>query len=98
MAVLKASALRLASNAMKDGAVVVRGRLSHDEEGHFCVGDRDLSDLLEQREGNELIVILATVSDSQRQQFRQCGVCGRDYLGPECPHCAEVRARLRGRD
>jgi hypothetical protein len=96
MAVSKTNALRLASSAMDMGAVALRGPLSQEEDGKFTVGDRDLSEWLSRYAGQEMIVILVPVDTSDRGQIRQCGVCGRDYQGAECPYCAEVRARLRG--
>lgn len=97
MAVSKASALRLAGNAIDIGAMALRGPLLLDEKGQFAVGDRNLSEWLSQYADQEVIVILAVVDAGLQAQVRQCGVCGRDYEGPECPHCAQVRARLRGR-
>ncbi len=96
MALSKASALRLASNAMDMGAIALRGPLSLEENGEFTIGDRNLSEWLSRYEGQEMVVVLAPVDTSTYDQPRQCGVCGRDYEGSECPHCAEVRARLRG--
>ena len=97
MALTKASALRLTGLAMQEGAVAVRGRLSQGEGGEYRVGDRNLSECLTQYEGREVIVILAPVDNALHAQVRQCGVCGRDYEGDECPFCAKARARLRGR-
>jgi hypothetical protein len=97
MALSKASALRLASNAMDMGAVALRGSLSLDANGEFAISDRNLSEWLSRYTGQEVIVILAPVDTNSLEERRQCGVCGRDYEGSECPHCAEVRARLRGR-
>jgi hypothetical protein len=97
MALSKASALRLASNAMDMGAVALRGSLSLDGNGEFTISDRNLSEWLSRYAGQEVIVILAPVDTSFLEERHQCGVCGRDYEGSECPHCAEVRARLRGR-
>ena len=97
MAVSKASALRLAGNAMDMGAVALRGPLSLEANGQFTLGERNLSEWLSRYAGQEVIVILAAVDASVQDQLRQCGVCGRDYEGTECPHCASVRARLRGR-
>jgi hypothetical protein len=96
MSVSKTNALRLATSAMDMGAVALRGPLSQEGDDKFTVGDRDLSEWLSRYAGQEIIVILAPVDMSDRDQIRQCGVCGRDYQGSECPHCAEVRARLRG--
>jgi hypothetical protein len=97
MALSKESALRLAGNAMDVGAVALRGSLSLARDGQFTVGDRNLSEWLSRYAGEEVIVILAPVDSTHYDQVRECGVCGRDYEGSECPHCAEVRYRLRGK-
>lgn len=97
MALSKESALRLAANAMDMGAVALRGLLSEDGDGEFAVGDRNLSQWLSRYAGQQVIVILAPVDTTHHDQVRVCGVCGRDYEGAECPHCAHVRTRLRGR-
>jgi hypothetical protein len=96
MALSKASALRLAGNAMDMGAVALRGNLSLEANGRFTIGDRNLSEWLSRYADQEVIVILAPVNIDIHDEVRVCGVCGRDYVGSECPHCAEVRARLRG--
>ena len=82
---------------MDMGAIALRGLLSHADKGHFVVGDRNLSEWLSRYEGQEVIVIVAAVDTSPEDERRQCGVCGREYAGAECPHCAAARARLRGR-
>ena len=97
MELSKESALRLASKAMDMGAVALRGLLSQESDGQYTVGDRNLSEWLSRYTDQQVVVILAPVDTSDHDQVRQCGVCGRDYEGAECPHCAHVRARLRGR-
>jgi len=97
MALSKESALRLAGNAMDMGAVALRGLLSQEGDGAFTVGDRNLSEWLSRYADQQVVVILAPVDTNDYDQVRVCGVCGRDYEGAECPHCAQVRARLRGR-
>lgn len=96
MALSKAAALRLAANAMDMGAIALRGPLSLDENGEFMIGDRNVSEWLGRYTGQEVVVIMAPLDTSPHDQIRTCGVCGRDYTGDECPHCTEVRARLRG--
>jgi rubrerythrin len=96
MTISKESALRLASNAMDMGAVALRGALSVEGDGQFTVGGRSLSEWLDRYANQEVVVILAPVDTTPHDQIHQCGVCGRDYEGEECPHCAQVRYRLRG--
>jgi hypothetical protein len=98
MTLSKASALRLAGDAMNMGAVALRGPLWQEEDGQFSIGDRNLTEWLGRYAGQELIVILAPVDTGSHTRLQQCGTCGRDYEGVECPHCAEARARLRGRE
>ena len=96
MALTKPNALRLASHAMSEGAVALRGQLVRDEDAQYKVGDRNLSEWLAQADGNEVIIILASVDTTTHTRLHECSVCGRDYEGEECPHCATARARLRG--
>jgi len=96
MAVSKASALRLASDAKRDGALVFRGHLWRAENGQLKLDDRDLLSLLGEAEGAQAVIIVAPLEDSSSVQIRQCGICGREYEGVECPHCATARRRLRG--
>ncbi len=95
MALTKPNALRLASHAMNEGALALRGQLLQNEGGQYNVGDRNLSEWLAGAEGNEVIIILASVDTTAYTRLQQCGVCGRDYEGEECPRCATARARLR---
>jgi hypothetical protein len=97
MALSKAKAQQLASDAMDTGAVALRGPLTLEGDGGFTIGNRSLSEWLSRYTDQEVIVILASVDPDLDTQIHQCGVCGRDYKGSECPHCAEVRARLRGK-
>ncbi len=97
MALSKASALRLATNALDSGATALRGPLVRNERGEFVVGDRNVSEWLKVYADQEVILIVAPIDTNPYDQVRTCGVCGRDYEGPECPHCAAVRARLRRR-
>lgn len=96
MTLSKASALRLASNAMDMGAITLRGPLSLEETGEFTIGQRNLSEWLSRYAGQEVVLVLAPIDTNSSEQKLQCGVCGRDYAGDECPHCARARARLRG--
>ena len=95
MAFSKGNALRLAEHAIREGALAQRGRLARGSDGQLTVNDRNVSEWLGQYEGRELIILLVPIEVSQPERSRQCGVCGRDYEGPECPHCASARARLR---
>jgi hypothetical protein len=96
MSISKAAALKLASDSMRDGALAIRGRLERDEDGRLLLGDRDITGWLEKYEGSQLILVLAEIEANAGNEQHVCNVCGRDYVGSECPHCARVRKRLRG--
>jgi rubrerythrin len=96
MAVSKASALRLASDAKREGALVLRGRVQRAEDGSLQIDDRDLLSMLGEAEGAEAVIIVAVLEHHERIGTRVCRVCGREYTGDECPHCAMARQRLRG--
>jgi len=97
MALSKASALRLANHAIGEGAAALRGRLTFSEDGRLKIGDRNVSEWLQQYESFELILIAAPMDIGSPERNQPCNVCGRDYEGPECPYCSRARARLRGR-
>jgi hypothetical protein len=97
MTLSRAGALRLAEQAIREGALALRGRLVRGENGQLKVDDRSVTGWLGQYEGREVIILLAPMEANGPERSRQCAVCGRDYDGPECPHCSSARARLRGR-
>lgn len=92
----KTDALRLASDAKRDGALVFRGRLVRAEDGRLMLGDRDLLSLFATAEGAETLVVVAAIEESASAHIKVCGTCGREYEGVECPHCSSARRRLRG--
>ncbi len=96
MSFSKVNALRLADHAMREGAVALRGHLERDGDNQLRIDGRSVSEWLGQYEGCDLIILLAPMEAGQSERTRQCGTCGRDYDGAECPHCASARARLRG--
>lgn len=96
MTISKAAALKLASDSMRDGALAIRGRLERDENGRPILGDRDILEWLGRHEGSQIILVLAQIEANAGDEMQVCNVCGRDYVGSECPHCARVRKRLRG--
>ena len=46
--------------------------------------------------GQELGLAVAAIEpDAAKVYTRTCRTCGREYEGASCPHCDEVRRRLR---
>jgi hypothetical protein len=92
--VQKTSAQRLAGMALDLGASAVRGALVQ-KDSCWKVGDTNLGEWLGKYAGQQIILI-AAVLDEESEPPKTCGVCGRDFVGEECPHCREARRRLRG--
>ena len=97
MALSRTEAMNLSANALELGADVLRGRLHRAREGSkWALGDTDLAEWLERYEGQELLIMIAPVGPTSTE-IRLCKTCGAEYTGNQCPHCREVRLRLRGR-
>lgn len=96
MSVRKASVLELATAAFELDASVMRGRLSRLPNGTWALDGRPVHDWLARYEGQELVLIAASLDDPRDMPSRTCPRCGRDYQGAYCPHCHEARIRLRG--
>lgn len=98
MTIPKSGVQGLAIKAHEMGAGVLRGSLQRlDEERGWAVGNVHLRDWLARYEGRDLILIAAVIGEGQELPAKTCRTCGREYKGSECPHCREVRERLRGR-
>ncbi len=78
------------------GARVLRGTLTIEANG-MRIGENDLAAWLAANAGKEIILVAAPVGKSVvDHDIKTCYTCGREFKGNSCPHCAEVRARLRG--
>jgi len=97
MSVRKASVLELATAAYDLDASVARGPLHKSFDGGWTVGGVDVAGWLAQYEGQEIVLIAASLDDKREVQPRTCPRCGREYVGAYCPNCHEARLRLRGR-
>ncbi len=98
MAISKSEARRLTRVGMEAGAKVLRGKLSIGPDGVISVNDEPLAKWLQRYNNEEIIFIAAPVGNiAIEDEIKTCYTCGRDYKGASCPHCAEVRARLRGK-
>ena len=97
MSIRKASVLELATAAYDLDARVARGHLAKSLDGTWTVGGVSLADWLAQFEGQEVVLIAASLDDTRSVETRTCPRCGREYMGAFCPNCREARLRLRGR-
>ena len=97
MSVRNASVLELATAAYDLDATVMRGRLRRQPDGSWTVGGVNAEGKLASFEGQEIVVIVASLDDTRQVSPRTCPRCGREYTGAFCPHCREARIRLRGR-
>jgi hypothetical protein len=94
----KASIRELASAAYELDSGVVEGRLRRGaEDGRWMVGDVGLNEWLAGYDGQEIVLIVASLDDDRPLPSKVCRTCGMDYRGVECPRCREARIRLRGR-
>ncbi len=96
MSLRKASVLEMATAAYEMDAAVKRGIL-HREGGRLMIMGEDLESVLQRFEGQEIVLIAASLNDERPIDPRVCRTCGREYFGLECPHCRDARIRLRGR-
>jgi hypothetical protein len=97
MSVRKASVLELATAAYDLDANVIRGRLTKLPDGSWTITGVDVAGWLAKLDGQEIVLIAASLDDTREVSPRTCPLCGRDYTGAYCPHCREARLRLRGR-
>jgi hypothetical protein len=96
MSMRKATVLEMATAAYELNAAVKRGVL-HRVEGKLMIMGEDLGEVLKRFEGQEIVIIAASLNDERPIDPRVCRTCGREYFGMECPHCRDARMRLRGR-
>ena len=93
----RANALKLAEKARDMGAEALRGLLEQNDAGRWTVGHIGVEGWLSRYEGQEVIVIAVPIDQQTPMTYtRTCRTCGNDYEGRTCPHCEQVRRRLRG--
>ena len=98
MSISRTEALNLSTAAMDIGADVLRGHLRPAPEGAgWVLGDTDLEQSLEKYEGQELVIVIASIGPKSVEK-NTCKTCGTEYTGNQCPNCREIRLRLRGRN
>lgn len=94
----KASIRELTSDTYEVGGYVLQGVLHrHPENEQWMVDKTNLDDWLNRHVGQEVVVLLIPWESEQVMETRVCQVCGREFVGLECPTCREARIRLRGR-
>ncbi len=94
----RANALKLAGAAYDLGAEALRGELAQNEAGRWTIGHIEIESWLSRHAGLELVLAVAAVEpQSAPAHKRICRTCGNEYEGRACPHCEEVRNRLRRR-
>lgn len=94
----KASIRELTQAAARLDGRFVQGQLRRDPDtGKWMVGHTTLDEWVARHDQQEVTMILLSMDEGRELEKRTCQTCGRDYVGYECPHCREVRLRLRGR-
>lgn len=94
----KASIRELATAAYELDSGVVQGRLHcRVKDGRWMVGDMALDEWLARYDGQDIVLIVASLDDERPMRPKVCRTCGTEYSGAYCPRCSEARIRLRGR-
>ena len=94
----KASIRELASAAYELDLGILEGRLHRStEDGRWMAGGAELNEWLGKYEGQEVILIVASLEDERPVSPKICRTCGTEYVGIYCPRCRKARIRLRGR-
>ncbi len=94
----KASIRELTQAAAHLDGRFVQGVLHRDpESGVWMIGQTTLEEWVARNDGEEVTMIVLSMDEGRALEKRTCRTCGRDYIGYECPHCREIRYRLRGR-
>jgi hypothetical protein len=92
----KAAVRDMASVAHGLQSRVLEGVLGQATDGEWLVGETPISDLLRQLEGQEIVLIAASLNDERPLPIQICRTCGAEFQGAECPRCRDARTRLRG--
>ena len=93
----RAVILKLAAAAYEMNLDAMTGDLRRNEAGGWFIGQHRLEEWLSAHEGEEVVILLASLDEEREIETRTCRTCGRDYTDLECPHCRANRIRLRGR-
>lgn len=94
----KASIRDLTQSAYALDGHFIQGVLHFDDEQKkWMVGDKSLDAWLANQENVDVTLIMLPMEAERPMEQKTCRICGRDYVGVECPVCRETRIRLRGR-
>ena len=94
----KASIRELASAAYELDSGIIEGRLRRGlADDRLMVGSIEVDKWLAKYDGQEIILIVASLDDDRPVSSKVCRTCGTEYVGIYCPRCREARIRLRGR-
>ena len=97
MPVSRTEALNLSTAAFDVGADVLRGQLKRSgPDAGWTLGEVTLEEWLQRYEDHELVIIVAPIGPKSTEK-RVCLTCGAEYVGSQCPHCRDIRQRLRER-
>jgi hypothetical protein len=92
----RASILKLALNAREMDIDVLQGHVERDAAtSAITVDNQDLVTWLAKFQGQEVVILVASLDDDRPITIRTCRTCGRDYTDSECPYCGDARRRLR---
>ena len=93
----RASIRELTSSAYELESGIVEGRLHRSaEDGRWMINNEKLNEWLARYDGQEIVLIVASLEDNRPIPPKVCRTCGTDYVGLKCPRCREARIRLRG--
>ena len=94
----KASIRELSTAAYELELEVVHGCAQRDAgDGRWKVDGNSLDRWLAEHDGEEVVLILASMEDDRPLPAKTCRTCGTEYQGASCPRCRTARERLRGR-
>ena len=94
----KAIVRDLASTAHDLESSVLEGVLQRGADEGWMVGETPVAELLQQLEGQEIVLIAASLDDERPLTTQTCRTCGAEFEGVDCPRCRDARMRLRGTD
>ena len=76
----------------------VQGVLHFDDvTKKWMIDDKPLDAWLAKQENVDVTLIMLSMDEEKPLEHKTCRICGRDFVGVECPICRETRIRLRGR-
>jgi hypothetical protein len=94
----KASIRDLTQAAYALNGHFIQGVLRYDKElQKWMVDDKPLDTWLARQENTDVTLIIVATEHEKPMESKVCRICGREYVGIECPVCRETRIRLRGR-